>query len=234
MAQLEVGATLTLQGQSPEIKIAFKALSNGTIKTIFTDGNSAGLSITPAPRHDLKQLLTEVMVFVPYESDSAVITITNAAGIVTFHNGATERQVQAINELPVRGGNLHTQLESYLEARYGNFTFCDCGDHAPRYSGRINKIDLLVIPNTGVTDRFIRITTHALWPRELTPEVLKLVAQLERDSAVKVLSDSNGLTLQIDVACQIFTGQNIELGVAELLSVRKQLKDTYKTRGKTP
>lgn len=173
------------------------------------------------------------MVFVPYESDTATITITNAAGIVTYNNGATESHIETRDELPVRGGSLDSQLEAFLEARFGNATFCDCGDHTPWYSVTLNKLNLTFIPSTGLTGKFVRISAHALWPQELTESVLNEVAQLEQDSAVTFQTISNGLGVYIDVACGIFTGQNIELGLTELLTVRKQLKDTYKSRGKS-
>ena len=172
------------------------------------------------------------MAFVPYDFETATIVITNAAGIVTFNNGATAQQIETQDELPIRGGSLSSQVEAFLEARYGNFTFCDCGSHAPNYSGKLNKIELTFTPNTGVTRQFVRISVHALWPKELTSAVREQLAELQRTSAVRMVEDLDGLTLHLDVACQIFTGQNLELGLGELLTVRKQLKDTYKSKGK--
>ena len=114
---------MTLQGESPDVQIRFTALSNGTIKTVFRDGSSPGLSLTPAPRHAVSRLVREVMAFVPYDFETATIVITNAAGIVTFNNGATDQQIETQDELPIRGGNLSSQVEAFLEALYGNFTF---------------------------------------------------------------------------------------------------------------
>jgi hypothetical protein len=177
------------------------------------------------------RLLFEIMVFTSFESESPTLTITNAAGVVTFADDETGAQIQASDGLPEREQSLFTQVERYLESRFGDISYCDCGSHPEWLSLTYKKTYFSVIPGTGLDRNCVQIICHGLWPEELTPEVRKAIRSLRGLSPIKFTPSEDGMTMHIDVPCAVFVGQNIDLAFSELLSTRKQLKKIYKSQG---
>ena len=220
LSRLEVGAVLTLTGKNPDIRLTFRALSNGTIETSFIEGNSTGLSLSPAPRHDLHQLVLEVMVFVPYELTEATLSVTDAAGHLKFE-GKTQ-PLKAQDQLPVRGGSLSEKVERYLEARFGSVTLCDEWPIPEHYHLHIKRRDVLIYLG-GNSQPTIKVETHSLFPQEVTAAVEQILAEYDTESEAKIVRDTNGITVTMTIPATIFVGQNLEQAIGTVLDIAKEI-----------
>lgn len=234
LATLEVGAELTLQGQDPEALITFKALPNGSIKAVFHDtaatekARGGQLELSPAPRYDIARLVTEMMIFIPYESESALITITNAAGLVTYSNGDTGVAIATKNELPIRGGSIFTQVERYLEARFGEVGYCDCGSHQEWLWFTFRKLHINVTPDCGPDGSLIEIRCAGPWNSQVTEAVRREMTKLKRSKRYGFVDTGDGWDIWIKAPLPVFTGQGFEAILAELLMTRNELHHIYK------
>ena len=234
LATLEVGAELTLQGQDPEAHIAFKALPNGSIKASFSDtaatekARGGRLEMSPAPRYDIARLVTELMIFIPYESDSALITITNAAGVVTYSNGETGATIQTKDELPVRSGSIFTQVERYLEARFSEVGYCDCGAHQEWLSFKFRKLHINVTPDCGPDGSLIEIRCNGPWKSQVTDAVRREMTKLKRTKRYGFVDTGDGWDIWIKAPLPVFTAHGFDAILAELLMTRNELHHIYK------
>ena len=188
------------------------------------------MSLSPAPRHDLKQLVFELLVFVPYDLTEATFSIIDSAG-----NTKAEDATSAVPTpgLPARGGSLSDQVQSYLDARYGTFNFCDEDLMPEHFHGTVKRRYVRIYLHHGITDS-LTVETHSLFPAEINDIAEKLVEAFNSKSSVKVVRDSSGISVTMSVPAAIFVGQNLDLAIQSVLAVAKEIHTKSRKRGLQP